>query len=85
MNGDSEDPDLGEPIAQLAELSDEPRPGFLDRVRGSIDRRRLGSQVSGLAWHGLALVLLEFLAMMMTLLVGARAGSDEKRNQPPTV
>lgn len=77
MNGDSEDPDLGQPIAQLAQLAEEPAQGFLDRIRGSIERRRLGSHMTGLAWHGVALVLIELLAMLVTLIGGAPESSDD--------
>ena len=82
MNGDSEDPDLGQPIAQLAQLAEEPAHGFLDRIRGSIERRRLGSDMTGLVWHGVALVLIELLAMVVTLIVGAPDSSDDST---PTV
>lgn len=82
MNGDIEDPELGSPIAQLAQLSEEPPRGFLDRIRGNIERRRLGSQMTGLAWHGVALVIIELLTMVMSLL-----GSDARRSDDdnPTV
>lgn len=83
MNGDSEDPELGPPIAELAQLIEEPRRGFIERIQSSIDRRRLGSQMTGLAWNGVALVVIELLAMLMSLFGGA-ASSDSSNDRDPT-
>lgn len=81
MNGDSEEPDLGQPIAQLAQVAEEPRQGFVGRIRGSIERRRLGSHMTGLAWHGVALIFIELVVMLATLLGGDAKSSDD---QTPT-
>ncbi len=63
-----DDDELGPPVEQLARLLEEPKLGFLDRVRASIERRRLGSHMTGLFWNGIALVILEFVTMIATLL-----------------
>ena len=74
-----EDPDLGEPIAQLAALVQEPQLGFLGRVRARIERRRLGSQITGLAWHGLAAVFIEFVNMFAAVVGYADSGTEDER------
>ena len=57
--------DLGEPISELAHLVIQPSAGFVDRIQSSIDRRRLGSQMMGLAWYGYILWFLELVAALV--------------------
>lgn len=76
---DEPDDDLGEPIRQLGLLAVPPAPGFVERVRSRIERRRLGSHVVGLAWYGPILIFLELLAMLFEAL-GPRA--EGKENKP---
>ena len=59
--------DTGEPIAELAELTAEPRTGFLGRLWRRIDRRRLSGEVAEFGWNGLFAVLVEFLSMAMDI------------------
>jgi hypothetical protein len=81
MNGDSEanangdEHELGEPIMELAELDQPPPLSFLESTRVRIERRRLSSQFTSLAWYGLAIVALEFVEMIASL-VGWRGGDS---------
>lgn len=59
--------DTGEPIAELAELTAEPRTGFLGRLWQRIDRRRLGGEFTEFGWSGLYAVFIEFLSMAMEM------------------
>jgi hypothetical protein len=70
-----QDVDTGEPIALLAELRESPRPGFFPRIRNSIERFRLGSELTELSWRGIALLVLEYLDMVFQLLGGDRRKS----------
>ena len=67
------DVELGEPIAELADLHADVRPGFVGRVRRRIDRRELTGQLLGLTWSAPAAILLEFLGMVFELLGLGRA------------
>lgn len=60
--------DTGEPIRQLAGLRESPQPGFKGRVRSSIERRRLTSDLTELSWQGLQLLLLEYIELPFRLL-----------------
>lgn len=60
--------DTGEPIALLRDLEESPSVGFLGRLRRAIERRRLASDVGGLAWHGPVLVVLELMAAVFRIL-----------------
>jgi len=72
-----DDPDAGPPIAELAGLGIGASPGFVDRVRRSIGRRMLGSQLAALAWHAPTVWLVEFLGLIAGLLgTGARRKGD---------
>ncbi len=53
--------DAGEPIAELATLSEEPAPGFFRKIWRSVERRRLSSDVTELSLTGLVTVFLEYL------------------------
>jgi len=59
--------DLGEPILELRELEEAPSAGFLGRLRASLRRRELGSQLVSLGWSGLGAVVLEFMRMIYAL------------------
>jgi hypothetical protein len=68
VNGPTEETeDLGEPIDELRELAEPPSAGFLDRLRRSLQRRSLSSQLASLGWSGLGAVLVEFLRMIYAL------------------
>jgi len=70
--------DLGEPIAELRTLAEEPTPGFVFRLVNSLRRRDLSSQLATLSWIGLGAVLVEFIRMIFSFLDNPqdRGGSD---------
>jgi hypothetical protein len=57
----AEDRDTGEPIAMLRDFGEEPTAGFLARIRGSIQRRMLTSQLAEISWFAPVMVLFEFV------------------------
>lgn len=59
--------DLGEPIAELRELRDEPPSGFVARLLDRLRRRDLSRQLTTLGWTGFAAVLVEFLKLMFSM------------------
>ena len=63
----NEDPDLGEPVAELAALEVELRQGFLARLRRRIDRRSLSGEMLVVSWELPKMVLLEFLRLLFDL------------------
>ena len=65
---DPHDIDPGEPIAELAELAEEPRADFVERLWGRIERRQLGGQLTEMTWKGAISVLAEYLEMVLQLL-----------------
>ena len=69
-----EDVDPGEPLTLLADLGEEPRVGFFDRVWNGIERRELGGSFVELVWHIPYVVLREVLAVLGELLGQAGRG-----------
>lgn len=59
--------DLGDPIDELRDLGEDPAPGFLGRLRNTLRRRDLSSQLVTLSWNGLGAVLLEFLQAVFSI------------------
>ena len=57
-----------EAIRALAELRESPSPGFSGRVRNSIERRRLATELGDLSWRGLGLLLSEYFDLSIRLL-----------------
>ena len=57
-------PESAEPLAELRDLELEPGADFLDRVRGSVDRRRLAAETADLGWVGVQVFVLEVLDMI---------------------
>jgi hypothetical protein len=41
---DQEDLELGEPVAELRQLAEHPSPGFMTRIRNSINRRLFAAE-----------------------------------------
>ena len=72
------DLDLGEPIHELAELVEVPTAGFAGRVRNSILRRGLTSDLMDYAWTGPLRVFWEYLEMLFGILGGHTTGKEEK-------
>lgn len=65
--------DVGEPIAELAQLREQPAAGFFERIWRSVERRRLGSDVTEMSLTGLVVVFLEYLGALF----GAAEGSGK--------
>ena len=59
--------DTGEPIELLRAVAVAPRPGFMGRIRASIQRRTLGSQLADLSWKAVTAVILEYLSLVFGL------------------
>lgn len=59
--------DLGEPIAELRELRDEPPSGFVTRLLDRLGRRDLGRQLTILGWTGFGAVFVEFLRLVFSM------------------
>jgi hypothetical protein len=64
--------DMGEPVAELRDLSLAVDDRFGRRLRGKIERRVLTGELLGLAWTAPMLMLLEFLRAPFELLKGKR-------------
>lgn len=69
--------EMGLPVGELAEIGEPTSAGFFGRVRNSIDRRRLGSELTDLSWNGVLAVMLEFVDLAVQLVTGP--GTKEKR------
>jgi len=72
-----DDDDMGSPIGELVEIGEPTSSGFFGRVRNSIDRRRLSSELTDLSWNGVLSVMLEFVDMAVQLVTGT--GTTKKR------
>ena len=69
---------LGEPIHELAELVETPTAGFAGRVRNSILRRGLTSDLVDYAWTGPLRVFWEYVEMLFGLFGHHASGKEEK-------
>jgi len=67
VDDDFDATELGEPIAELRELAEDPPTGFLGRLLNSLRRRDLGSQLATFSWNGLGTVLLEFFQVVFSI------------------
>ncbi len=57
-----DDEDLGVPVIELNTLTEElPRKGFFGRIRRTIERRRLSSDVAEMSFGGVVTVFLELV------------------------
>ncbi len=70
--------ETGTPIPELARLAEEPREGFIPRVRRSISRRVLANQVVDYFWYTPFLVFFEFLKLAFGALGGESSGKGEQ-------
>lgn len=66
------DNEIGEPIAELAELRWDAADDFARRVSGRIERRLLAGRLLDVAWTAPLTVLLELLRAPLELLTGSR-------------
>ena len=71
------DAEMGLPIGELADIREPASTGFFGRVRGSIERRQLGSDLTDLSWNGLLSVMLEFIDLAVQMVSGS--GTTDKR------
>ena len=62
--------ELGEPILELADFTEPPRPGFAGRVQNSIHRRVLASDLADYAWFAPVRILVEYLSVLFELFDG---------------
>ena len=56
-----------EPILELRELEEAPSPGFEGRVRRSILRRTLASDMAGYVWYAPFKIILEYIGMVLSM------------------
>jgi hypothetical protein len=68
--------DLGEPIAELLDLSLEAEPDLYDRVRRRIERRSLASSFMSAAWLVPVLIVMEILTMVFDSIGGGKSRGD---------
>ncbi|MGB5295355.1 MAG: hypothetical protein WBP34_10420 [Thermoanaerobaculia bacterium] len=69
--------EMGAPIRELADLRVSPDSGFFGRIRSSIDRRRLGSELTDLGWNGVLAVMVQFLDFAIQIIIGSE--TENKR------
>lgn len=77
-SAEPEDPDLGEPIAALADLAIEPEPGLIGRIRRSIRRRLFVAEVADFSWSGPRQVLAEFLRLIFGIFDTGKTGNGDR-------
>ncbi len=70
MRDDDLAAELGEPILELADFTESPRPGFAGRVHNSIHRRLLASDLTDYAWFTPLRILAEYLGMLFDVFDG---------------
>ncbi len=68
---DLSETEMGAPIRELADLHVSPDSGFFGRIRGSIERRRLGSELTDLGWNGVLAVMVQFLDFAIQIITGS--------------
>ena len=68
--------DVGEPIAELRELSQETEPDLFERVRRKIERRSVASSFMDVAWLMPILILMEFVSMVFESFGGGKSGGE---------
>ena len=71
VGGADEEP--GPPIAELADLREEPSPRFINGVMDGINRRQTGTQFAELSWWGMTGFLMEFVRVLYRCI---RPGDD---------
>lgn len=68
--------DLGEPVLELLELTEQPSGGFLSRLLSTLRRRSLGSHIAALSFTAFGEVILEFLTMIYSLFESDRTDGE---------
>lgn len=74
---DDELEDMGEPIAELRDLSVETEPDLFDRVRRRIERRSLASSFMDVAWLVPILIFFELIGMVFESFGGGSKNRGE--------
>lgn len=72
-----DDIDTGEPVAELAGLSDEPSSRFVPNVLDGINRRQTFAQALEITWWGLSRMLTEFVQAILQT-IGVREEKDRE-------
>lgn len=83
MNEESlESEDLGRPVEELRVLDVSPPDGFVQRIRGSIQRRLFAGQVIDFGMRPFGGLFLEYVVLLLSLFNrsgGTNSGSDDER------
>ena len=69
--------DVGEPIAELRDLSEAVEPDLFERVQRSVERRSMASSFMDFAWLVPVLLLIELVGMVFGSLGGGGKGRGE--------
>ena len=73
------DEELGEPLAELRNLAEEPSGGFVRRIHGAIQRRVLTGHLLDLGWSAPLTILREYVNVIAESLRGQGNREDEER------
>lgn len=71
------DAEMGSPLGELVDIREPASENFFGKVRSSIERRRLSSELTDLSWNGVLSVLFEFVDLAVQLIAGT--GTTDKR------
>jgi len=74
---DAADIDPGPPIAELASLTEETAPGFIDRAFRRIERRVLAAETIGFSWFGTGTLLREYWNIIVHIMTGGKPPEKE--------
>ena len=67
MSRPDHDPEMGQPIAELADFEEEHSDVMIRRVRSSLHRRLATNQFATMSWSAPGRVIIEFLEMLFSL------------------
>ncbi len=74
---DAAEIDPGPPIVQLAGLTEEARPGFVDRAIRAIERKVLVVETIGFSWFGVGTLLREYWNIITHIITGGKPPAKE--------
>ena len=69
---DDEDSGLGTPIAELADLREDPREGFISRIRGGINRRVLVAEAVDFSLTCFFQSFMDYISLIIQSLAGGQ-------------
>lgn len=78
-DGLEDDVDPGEPIAELADFREQASGDLLGRIRRSLQRRSLSSQLMTLSWGGVGEVFQELLELIYSFIEPRENRRDEEK------